>query len=79
MNVIKTVSAVQAADFGVRFHKDARYKKLRFGQAFLNEFYPHLSYPELYYEASEQKAKIMIFAYLVDYTKKGTIDELHRD
>jgi hypothetical protein len=43
----------------VRF-KDTKYQHLRFGQAFLNYFYPDLSCPELFYQESNKKAEEFI-------------------
>jgi hypothetical protein len=56
---------------GRRYFPDTKPHGLRFGQAFLNRFYPDMACPDLFYEENAVKAYQMIFDLnLVDLTDK---------
>ena len=58
----------QLVDFSKEFYsqRHEKFKHLRFGQAFLNRFYPALSCPEIFYEEEDKKAASKIIDQFVD-------------
>jgi len=55
------------AAFTVCYWTTDRYKNQRFGQAFLNRYFPHVRDPNLFYETDSQAATRMIFKKYVRY------------
>lgn len=67
MEDVEKISIITVANFVGEFFrfKETKYRDLRFGQAFLNYFYPHLSCPELYYQEEYKKAEQYILEHFV--------------
>jgi hypothetical protein len=51
-------------NIAVRYYHEGHDKTLRFGQFFLNQYLPDVTWDELYYEADNAKALLMILKYL---------------
>lgn len=66
-NIVK-MSYERYEEFRMKYFREKRttYKHLRFGQAFLNEYYPHHSDIELFNEKDQKTADRLILADYVD-------------
>lgn len=65
--VLEKISPKAIVEFNYNFHNDPKYKHLRLGQAFLNEFFPGLICSKLFYETDEKEAQQYISNVFVDY------------
>lgn len=74
MNDIRKLSPVEIRNFARRFYRN-EFPHQRFGQAFLNEFYPNLACPELFYEEDGGKAQEYIFNNFINW-EESSITEL---
>ncbi len=78
MTIIPGVTPTELKGFVYRYNKgrNSTYKHLRFGQAFLNEFYPDDSCPELYYEQDFTMSLDFILTNFVDNGSETLLDIL---
>lgn len=77
-NKEKKITSKQLMDFTTEYYINRRtiYKELRFGQAFLNKFYPEIACPEIFYEEDSKKAVSLIIDRFVDIHKETLLDIL---
>lgn len=57
-----------------QYWQDTHSKYLRWGQYFLNTYYPNESNPKLYYEENPDKAMDLIRKEYIDWEIKATLD-----
>lgn len=65
--VIEKISPRSMVEFVYNYNQDEKYQHLRFGQAFLNKFYPGLICGELFYMDDNSKAQKYVWDTFVDY------------
>lgn len=68
---IKKISSKEFADFVLKFYKDKKYPNQRFGQAFLNTYFPLIVYSELFYQENWAIAWNLITRRFVDFEVKN--------
>lgn len=80
MNEVVKITPTQLENFICKFtaNRNSTYKHLRLGQAFMNEFYPNVACPEIFYEENEEKAVGLIIDNFVDLQKETLLDALWR-
>lgn len=71
VTAVRKMTIKQFVQWEVDYRKLAESRHLRFGQAFLNHNYPHLTDAELYNEPSEDKARSMIIDKYINLTDQG--------
>ena len=67
LNMSNRVSFSAASKFLREYDTEPKYKHLRLGQAFINEFYPNAVNPELFYVSNYFQARNIIFADFVEF------------
>lgn len=81
MENVEKIAPTKLQEFSLRFFRErhSTYANLRFGQAFLNEFYPEVSCPEVFYEEDVEKAVGKIIDLFVDLGKETLLDILWKE
>lgn len=67
---IKKISYTELRDFSAVYYRTDACKNMRYGQAFLNKFYPAVVDPNLFYQENDVAAVNMIFEKYVDFDKQ---------
>ena len=76
--MLAKISPEQLQKFSLKYFKEQNttYANLRFGQAFMNEFYPSEPCPEIFYEENVEAAVNKIIDRFVDLGKETLLDAL---
>jgi hypothetical protein len=74
--MMEKISPAQLQEFSLEFFRErhSTYRYLRFGQAFMNKFYPQVACPEVFYEEDTKKAVGEIIDRFIDLGKETLLD-----
>lgn len=64
------ISFAEFQDFSHDYHFREKFPNLRFGQAFMNHFFPNVSCPELFYMENRKDAVQYIFNNFIDWSRE---------